>query len=310
MHVHPAAEADYDRILPFVLKDPLGWVDAGKYRQYLSSGSYHANRIWLAEEHGRIVACAVWYDSSPDDHSPIVDCLWVDPAVTDRAALGAAVLQAGRAWLQSAGRRDLEHHLFLAPGWRHDAAACAEVEWRRAAVRAAGLSNERERLRYEWTSEAGVEPSSGRLVFSAESSDEVFLDAFRRVAVGSLDGETGEDMARLGAEGQAQKALQLYQAMRGSRGWWRMAHTPDGHVAGFTIPSANEDFPVIGYLGVVPEMRGRGYARDLLAEATRILAEHGADRIRSDTDLTNAPMAAAFERTRYRNFSVRLIFRT
>jgi RimJ/RimL family protein N-acetyltransferase len=89
-----------------------------------------------------------------------------------------------------------------------------------------------------------------------------------------------------------------------------MAYTPDGHVAGFTIPSANEDFPVIGYLGVVPEMRGHGYGHDLLAEATRIHQQEGARIIRADTDVTNAPMAAAFERTRYRNFAVRLIFRS
>jgi ribosomal protein S18 acetylase RimI-like enzyme len=310
MHIHHATESDHDRVLSFVLNDPLGWVDAGKYRQYLSSGSYHPNRIWLAEEQDRIVACAVWYGSNSDVHSPIVDCLWVDPAATDRAGLGAAVLQAGRARLQSAGSSDLEHHLFLPPGWRHDVAASAEIEWRRIAVRSAGLSNEREWRRYEWTSEAGVEPSTGRLIFSAESSDDVFLDAFRRVAMGSLDRDTRDAVARLGFDRQARETLNLYRGMRGSREWWRLAHTPDGKLAGFTIPSANEDFPVIGYLGVVPEMRGRGYACDLLAEATRILAEQGADRIRADTDMTNTPMAAAFERTRYRNFSVRLIFRT
>jgi RimJ/RimL family protein N-acetyltransferase len=169
---------------------------------------------------------------------------------------------------------------------------------------------ERERLRYEWTPEAGVEPPTGRLVFSAESSDDVFLDAFRRVAVGSLDSDTREGVARLGVDGQARETLQTHRSMRGRREWWRMAYTPDGHVAGFTIPSANEDFPVIGYLGVVPEMRGHGYGHDLLAEATRIHQQEGARIIRADTDVTNAPMAAAFERTRYRNFSVRLIFRS
>ena len=71
---------------------------------------------------------------------------------------------------------------------------------------------------------------------------------------------------------------------------------------------SNEDNPVIGYLGVVPELRGHGYAVDLLAEATRILASHGAERIRADTDTTNLPMAVTFERARYRLFGVRLVF--
>jgi RimJ/RimL family protein N-acetyltransferase len=66
---------------------------------------------------------------------------------------------------------------------------------------------------------------------------------------------------------------------------------------------------VVGYLGVVPEHRGHGYADDILAEITRILAdEAGAEVIRADTDLANAPMAASFERAGYRNFSRRLVF--
>ncbi|RPI52033.1 MAG: GNAT family N-acetyltransferase, partial [Acidobacteria bacterium] len=106
------------------------------------------------------------------------------------------------------------------------------------------------------------------------------------------------------------KTLACYRGMRGDRAWWRTAHTSDGALVGFTIPSANEDFPVIGYLGVVPEMRGHGYAVDLLAEATRILAANGADCIRADTDALNLPMAATFERAHYRNFGVRLVMST
>lgn len=48
---------------------------------------------------------------------------------------------------------------------------------------------------------------------------------------------------------------------------------------------------------------------NILGEITRILAvEAGAQSIRSDTDLTNAPMAAAMERLGYGNFARRLVF--
>jgi hypothetical protein len=78
----------------------------------------------------------------------------------------------------------------------------------------------------------------------------------------------------------------------------------------------------------LPEHRGHGHSDDLLAEITHVLAELiqrdelrangirangirangiGADRIRADTDLTNKPMAAAFERAGYRNFAVRMV---
>lgn len=55
--------------------------------------------------------------------------------------------------------------------------------------------------------------------------------------------------------------------------------------------------PAAGYLGVVPEHRGRGYADDLLGECTRFLAvEQDAERIVANTDVGNVPMAAAFAR--------------
>ena len=63
---------------------------------------------------------------------------------------------------------------------------------------------------------------------------------------------------------------------------------------------------VVAYLGVVPEQRGRGYAGELLAEASAFLAGQGAGRIRADTDVANAPMAAAFERAGYDQFAIRI----
>ena len=101
MLVRQAVESDHQRILSFVLRDPLGWVDEQTYRQYLASGSYGPDRIWLAEDNGRVAACAVWYGSRAGDHPLILDCFWVDPDVGDRVALGAAVLQAGHSALES-----------------------------------------------------------------------------------------------------------------------------------------------------------------------------------------------------------------
>ncbi len=309
MLIRHALESEHDRILSFVLRDPIGWVDKSTYRRYLASESYGADRVWLAEDDGRIKACAVWYGSRSGQHPLIVDCLWVDPDESDRAALGAAVMDAGHVSFQAGSARSFpEYHLFLKPGWRKDRATCAEVEWRLASARSVGLRGQLERLRYEWTAGAGLPPSSERLIFSTESDDSVFLNIFERVAVESLDQGTRDGVTRLGLDGQARETLACYRGMRGDRAWWRIAHTPGGQLVGFTIPSANEDYPVIGYLGVVPEMRGRGYAVDLLTEATHILAAQGAERIRADTDTTNLPMAAAFQRARYRNFSVRLVF--
>jgi RimJ/RimL family protein N-acetyltransferase len=307
VQIRRATESDHGRILSFLSHDPLNWVDAETYRRYLESGSYGVDRIWLAEDDGHIKACAVWYGSPGRGHSLMLDCFWVDSGGADRAALSAAVLQAAHEAFEAAGHRDLPvYHLFLKPEWRSDPVVRHEVEWRQAAARSTGLSHHLERLRYEWTSDAALLPSPARLIFSNEP-DDVFLNLFERVATATLDYGTRESVARLGLEGHARETLDCHRSMRGERAWWRIARTDSGEIAGFTIPSANEDWPVIGYLGVVPEMRGRGYAVDLLVEATHILAANGAERIRADTDTPNLPMAKSFERAGYRHFSVRLV---
>jgi hypothetical protein len=58
---------------------------------------------------------------------------------------------------------------------------------------------------------------------------------------------------------------------------------------------------------VVPELRGHGYVDDLLTEISHLLAAAGARWIQADTDLANRPMAAAFERSGYRSFAVRMV---
>jgi hypothetical protein len=55
------------------------------------------------------------------------------------------------------------------------------------------------------------------------------------------------------------------------------------------IRARNDYNPIIAYLAVLPEHRGNGYINDILAEGTRILAQHEIPRIRASTDLGNTP---------------------
>ena len=75
-----------------------------------------------------------------------------------------------------------------------------------------------------------------------------------------------------------------------------------GHTGGVRDPGRNDYNPIIAYLAVLPEHRGHGYINDILAEGTRILAQHQIPRIRASTDLGNIPMANAFQRAGYVNF--------
>lgn len=308
MLLRATVEADLGRVLACATTDPISRVTADSYLSRLADRHYRPEWTWIAEEGGQFLARAVWWGFPHSSHPLALDCLYVRESVADRVGLAAALLTQGHRALLVGGAPALPaYHIFLPNGWRGEPQVLAEASWRRQAAARAGLTDELERLQYEWLPGAGVPPASGRLTFSPEPDDQVFLAAFRRVAEGSLDVQTRREVAAVGADRQAREDMDIYLGLGGHRDWWRLAHAPDGGLAGLAIPSRNTEGPVVGYLGVVPELRGHGYVDDLLAEITRFHAVAGAQCIRADTDTTNLPMAAAFDRAGYRVFAIRLV---
>lgn len=303
MRIRRATTADLDAVAAFPLDDPVGGIDADRFRSEHSERRLRPEWTWVAVHDGAIVGRALWWGRTDDTAPVALDCLHVRPGVLDRAGIGARLLAAGHAGLAVRPR----YELTLPGGWRDRQNVVDAVAWRTDAARRAGPVEEVERLRFEWTPDAPVPPPSTRLVFRPEPDDEAFVDAFRRVAAGSLDVATHREVAAVGAERQAREDLEFYISCPGRREWWRLAHTPDGTLAGFAVPSATPYDRNVGYLGVVPGMRGRGLVDDVLGEITRIHAADGAGRITATTDVVNAPMAAAFERAGYRPTEVRLV---
>jgi ribosomal protein S18 acetylase RimI-like enzyme len=264
---------------------------------------------WLAEEGGRVVARAAWWGRADGDRPLVLDDLWADPSAGDPAGVAGPLLVAAHAYFrQRYGDVPAVFRLVLPNDWRADPAARAALAWRREAVAAVGLTHEVERLQFLWTPDAGVAAPDGRLVFAAEPDDAAMLDLFRRVGDDSLDDETRKNRTRAGAEWTARDELDFYLRAPGERGWWRVARTPGGATAGLAVPSATADNPNVGYLGVVPELRGRGLVRSLLDEVTRSHAGRGARRVTATTDVSNFPMVAAFRAAGYRNTQTRIMF--
>jgi RimJ/RimL family protein N-acetyltransferase len=308
MLFRPTTEADQERVAAVIVDEPVGWIDADRYLDELKQGMYRPEWTWIAEDDGRIVGRSLWWGQQDSAHPVALDCLHVDPTLPDRAEVAAGLLTAAlRAFADAGAPKTPLYNLTLPVGWRDTPAAVAAVEWRRRAAVAAGLTHEVERLRLQWTADVGLPASRGRLTF-APASDEEFLRLFRRIAVGSLDDETRRNIAVKGAEATARDEMDFYLGCPGRREWWRVAHTPDGQVAGLALPSATPYARNVGYLGVVPEFRGHGYVDDLLAEITLIHAESGAELITATTDTGNAPMAAAFARAGYRTSEIRMLY--
>ncbi|MFB4272421.1 GNAT family N-acetyltransferase [Nonomuraea sp. GTA35] len=267
----------------------------------MAENMYRPEWTWIAEAGGRVVGRALWWGPRDSAYPVALDCLDVDPAVAERAAVAAGLIKAGVAGFP----RPVQYAIKVAGGWREDPVTSAAVGWRREAARAAGFHREVERLQFEWAPADGVPAAAGTLRF-AGASDEEFLAVFRRVAEGSLDAQTRASVAAKGVEAAAREEMEFYLGAPGKREWWRIAWTPEGEVAGMAIPSATPYSVNVGYLGVVPEFRGRGYVDEMLGEITRIHAGNGESRITATTDMGNVPMAAAFRRAGYRNTEIRI----
>jgi GNAT superfamily N-acetyltransferase len=309
VRIRPTTAADLDRVLACPVTEPAGLVPADRYRDELARHQYRPEWTWIAEDAGRILARAIWWGFGDSAYPLVLDCVYTDESRTDRVALAAELIAAGQHALRPPGGGIApRYEIALPPGWRSDPGVVAAFGWRRDAAARAGLSGELERIRFEWTPDAGLPRSSGRLAFRPEPDDDVFRDVFRQIAVGSLDVITRREVAVLGADRQAREDMDIYLAMPGDRDWWRLAYTAaGGRLAGMILPNRNTYGAVVGYLGVVPGLRGRGYINDLVAETTRFHAGRGEPRIAATTDTTNLPMAAAFERAGYRAYGIRYV---
>ncbi|MGP4099776.1 GNAT family N-acetyltransferase [Nonomuraea sp. KM90] len=283
------------------MSEPVGWIPADRYLAELAENMYRPEWTWIAEVGDRVVGRALWWGPRDSAYPVALDCLDVDPAVGERATVAAELIRAGLAGFP----QPVQYAIKAAGGWRDDPATSAAVGWRRAAAHAAGLTREVERLQFEWVPADGVPAATGVLRF-AEASDEEFLAVFARIAEGSLDAHTRASLAAKGVDATARGEMDFYLGAPGRLEWWRLAYTGEGEVAGMAIPSATPYSVNVGYLGVVPEFRGRGYVDEVLAEITRIHAAGGASRITATTDVGNAPMAAAFRRAGYRNTEIRI----
>jgi ribosomal protein S18 acetylase RimI-like enzyme len=256
-----------------------------RYTDIVARGNYRPANTWVALRDGVVVARAAWW-GRPDQPAPAV-LDWFD--FTDQAAA---------VQLLRTAPGPAEYSLTLPPGWRGRPAVAEAARARIGAAEAVGMSVLVERHGYRWTPACGLPARPGRLEFRPEPDDDVILGLVRRVHQGSLDAHAQRAVAASGLAAAAAEDLEILRLMPSPREWWRLA-TAGGEVVGLAVPSRNYTDPVIGYIAVLPEHRGRGYAYDLLVEATHLLVAEGADRIVANTDVTNLPMAAAFAKAGY-----------
>jgi GNAT superfamily N-acetyltransferase/ribosomal protein S18 acetylase RimI-like enzyme len=289
--------------------DAAGFPDhRSEIEQYLdrmfAAGSMRPEWCFIAEEEDRPVGRVAFW-TLPGMEQPFALVLLDVDWEGDYTAVGTRLLEYALDAARALGAEDIEHVIDappIRPQFQHHA------QKRIGLLKSAGFYLRRETGRYEWR---GTEPPTepGWLSFLAleEVGEEAFIEAMERISEGTLDQEIRAEREKLGTKRAAQEFFDDAGRVQHDASWWRLAYAPNGDLAGLIMPAEPPGFLTIFYVGVVPGMRGRGYVNDLLAAGTATLLAAGKNDkpLIADTDISNAPMAAAFERAGWTRFAGR-----
>jgi RimJ/RimL family protein N-acetyltransferase len=274
-------------------------------RRMVAAGSMRPEWCFIAEEGYRHVGRVAFW-TLPGVEEPFALVLLDVDWEGDYAAVGTRLLEYTLDAARALGAEDIEHVIDvppIRPQFQHHAQKRIEL------LNSVGFYLRRETGRYERRkTEPPTEP--GRLSFRTleEIGKERFIEAMERVSEGTLDREIRAEREKLGTKRAAQEFFDDAGRVQHDASWWRLAYAPNGELAGLIMPAEPPGFLTIFYVGVVPDMRGRGYVNDLLATGTATLLEAGRKNDKpliADTDISNAPMAAAFERAGWTRFAGR-----
>lgn len=249
----------------------------------------HSQPDWcfVAEENGEFIGRIVY--SATDSEATYFGLHLSTPEI------GVPLLKESLKKLKKAGITHLERRLVST--W-------PDVEQQRQLLSSLNIPMIQEKARFQRENTAPLPAESGRLTY--RDLDEVgaddFINAIRRVTDGTLDRSDIAQRKILGDKGHAEEYFDTLQDyFESDPAWWLLAYTPENQLVGLVVAVkfAGESLGSIGYIGVVPEQRGKGYIHDLLVKGTGILYAAGIPSVLADTDTLNTPMKQAFEKAGY-----------
>ncbi|MFD7712540.1 GNAT family N-acetyltransferase [Streptomyces sp. NPDC059785] len=258
------------------------------------------------DDDGRLRGSVVLW-TFPGDERPrdlvLLDAPWDEPGL----ATGEDLVRAAAGLARSLGVAELGHALdspVQAPQFQD------HPRERAALLRRCGFRQVRDGLRFRRAPDAGLPTQDERLTLRPlpELGRAPFVGLLTELLADTADLRLAADVARHGPRGAAELLFTDMEGYDHEPGWWELGFTPDGTAAAISLPARNPVFPVIGFVGVAPAQRGKGYATAMVARGTRVLVENGAGEIRGDCDAANLAMAKGFERAGYENFASRLEF--
>ena len=272
------------------------------YRNYLldsvAAGETSPDR-WFAAVDGDDIVGRIVFWGLPGGAEVTLDVFALPWANDSCAAFALDFLRTGVESLRHSGVRAVEYEHHEPDPDEHTPRRLLET------LATAGFRNARTAVRFELS--PVIPTSTGRVQFAGESdgvSERDFVEAVARCAAEGNDHGVTRRHAEESVERAASEFVAATRAMRGGSALWRVGRI-DAEIVGVILPTSNDGGPVLNYIGVVPEHRGRRLVDDFLGEVARLHAGAGAQRIRADSDDDNFRMHAAFVRAGWREFGRR-----
>jgi hypothetical protein len=104
---------------------------------------------------------------------------------------------------------------------------------------------------------------------------------------------------QLGGIGDAEWTLQMVESTSYDPRWWRVAVGPDEQMLGIILSTLVFGELMVGFLGVVPNYRGRSVASFLLAESWSVMKLQGHSTFCADADDRNLAMHRALTKSQF-----------
>ena len=125
------------------------------------------------------------------------------------------------------------------------------------------------------------------------------VDLIEKASECSSDSQIELYRRQLGGIGDAEWTLQMVESTSYDPRWWRVAVGPDGEMLGIILSALVFGELTVGFLGVLPNYRGRSVASFLLAESWSEMKLLGHTTFCAEADERNLAMHRALTKSQF-----------
>jgi len=257
-----------------ILRSQLGeqaWGDLGRL---LDSGCTKAEWIHLRFQAGALAD--VWALAAPSEFNlplEIIRLLGGHHAKNDYSLL----LQQGIETAKSLGVTELY-------------CTVAEDSSDASSLVQAGFCRWRKVVRFESTGPVDLDLPGYRSIEAGNFTRAEIIALMEETSERCSDSQIELYRHRLGGMADAEMTLQMMESITYDPRWWRVALSREGNTVGIIFPVVAFGEPMIGYIGVIPEQRGRNIASFLLSEAWSLMQWKGHSTLSAEADERNVAM--------------------